>query len=1623
MEKRLQKRSIVAVFLIFALSVVACLSVLFAPRTTVAKAEVSTWDGDLIAAGWGNEQVSAPAEYNDNGLTGADRVITIGSAAAFAWFAHEVYKDTTHTLDQATVKLTVDIDLDNHMWIPIGQTNRTTALANQIRFSGTFDGGNHTISNFNTEEYVKATQYVSEKSGNYQVYTYSGPSKGYSDNKAYIPFTAKGDISKDAKLEYSYGLFGIAYDITIKNLKLDNVKIDLGEFALNGKSFLTDSIGAIVGYATGNITIDNCTVGSTDHTKDNKGKENNTIKLRDDDGGAAAGIIGRLYAYDGNAGAFTKFAITNCVNYLNIDTADTKLQTGGMVGLIDYGKTGRIERCVNYGNITGGNITGGIIGTWTPSNTKVSDAYPNGTKTTDYCWIMDCDNYGNVYSKTAKYVGGIIGEYYDNMASHIKFIADGNVNYGNVGGAVRVGGVFGTTDPNLTGALTWSTITNNFNYGDVYSFDAECVGGYIGYEGHTSFGSKSYVISGGNFGIIYGSATFKGQNFGGANRTGNTAGGPAKDDGSVVENAATKKAYLIAGGEMIAEFDSSESMPAPKYTEAVANRYLDVVSRKREDDDSNYKYTDKYEFIYDYTYTDDTFAYSDNTKTTIIGIKDGAEINGTVTIPSTVTKIGFAAFTGHKEITAIDLANSKVSVIEDAAFAGTGIETLVLPSTPISIGNGAFASIDSLNYVTLPANASGITLGKKVFAETRTNATREAEGAFIIATGSAQYDSVAGTFENSGGVLTYKITIRYEYEGRVIDSEERLRGQSYSVVYSKSSDMWEEKDLGGRVGPASVEALWRVENDESSDYIYSDTVDDWFIEIKSDVVTLYGFAKGTGAKIFIAKSGIVYDKSKSYGQYDINQLLHPESDLMESDEMEKVVITKDGDSTPVDVIHDAGTYTITIGTEYEFDIKIEKAEIDLASLSYLEWRIEGSNAQLMSDLLYIYDNNTPSRTIKTSGTLTAARQVEYSIVRQRLNDGDTPIDVSIVVYDPLGDNTFSVDGNYTGNKYSAVGVYTASVKLVPGVNYTFKASTPSKTREMTIALEDGNATVTKTWYIVAVENMLVSGTSEYTIRDFAYGDKKMEEFVSAPALRYGEASEYVTMTLYRQDDNGNWIKIGDSFKTNEFTSYINRVMPAGNYRLEVSVDKITIKGTGSDSKTYEGFTETITFTVNKAQLPSPEDLGKLYAKITGQPFAFATPDLNLSLVKEDELVAAYLTALNESVNLSRRNTVWANYDDEYDEYNFYGEYGIMFNLAGSRTDAYTSTLEITDPGVYHVYYKIYVPNYVDSTEGDARTSYYIKVILMQEIVAPVPLPIGYNGEAQKADVAAKDLYFVEDYDGYTDVGTHIIRVTLTHPDYCYWEGMKLGEKTKEITFDITRVENEWIETPDVIRWVQGQYDPDVNVFTGVARFGSENITYVITDKNGTYIFNEAEGINKLAKAKAGKYKLIATIAPTDNFYTDPITVEFEILKKAGLPWWAVLVVIMGTLGLVALVIFLLLKFHVFEILTEKLTVAIRTRASVEATIASVRAAKRMEEGRKSVAAAKRREKMEERRQNAKLLTPEERAAKLEARLMADEARAERLRARIEANRERAAKMRVENAPAAEAAATDNKTEE
>ena len=252
--------------------------------------------------------------------------------------------------------------------------------------------------------------------------------------------------------------------------------------------------------------------------------------------------------------------------------------------------------------------------------------------------------------------------------------------------------------------------------------------------------------------------------------------------------------------------------------------------------------------------------------------------------------------------------------------------------------------------------------------------------------------------------------------------------------------------------------------------------------------------------------------------------------------------------------------------------------------------------------------------------------------------------------------------------------------------------------------------------------------------------------------------------------------------------------------------------------------------------------------------------------------------------------------------------------------------------------------------------------------------------------------------------------------------------TAERAFVVLQAVNAWVSGSDDVvlpGWVQGKFNPSTNLMAVNAAYGDSVIE--VRDINGKVYYNSLNPEeNTLNDLKAGKYLLVAWVNGTDNYSAlAERTFTIEVMDRVGMPGWVTAVIVVGALVLVAAVILILWKTGVFQIMTEKAVVAIRTRANADAVIASARAAKRMEEGKATAEEAKRKERIEQLRQKAaeqRALPPEQRAAQLEERAQAEAEKAEKIRIRSEKLQARADKMRNRAAVDEEVAASDDTTE-
>ena len=144
-----------------------------------------------------------------------------------------------------------------------------------------------------------------------------------------------------------------------------------------------------------------------------------------------------------------------------------------------------------------------------------------------------------------------------------------------------------------------------------------------------------------------------------------------------------------------------------------------------------------------------------------------------------------------------------------------------------------------------------------------------------------------------------------------------------------------------------------------------------------------------------------------------------------------------------------------------------------------------------------------------------------------------------------------------------------------------------------------------------------------------------------------------------------------------------------------------------------------------------------------------------------------------------------------------------------------------------------------------------------DVLVPTVADKEYTGQWQTADIAATDLYTVQN-EGGTNVGVYTVTLTLSDTNCSCWAG---GDSNPtSLTFTITRATNEWKVEPSMAGWTSGETPSEPNL--GEAKFGTVAVTY------------GASGAER--PSEPGKYEATFTVDETDNYSGLTKVVPFTI---------------------------------------------------------------------------------------------------------------------------------------------------
>lgn len=309
-----------------------------------------------------------PAAATLQGAGTATEPYLIRTADELAWLAQEVNAGRGASYNAV---LCNDIDLKDKGWTPIGKNYSYV-------YKGTFDGGGYTISGLkidSTDQYQALFGYV--KGGTIKNLTVAGSVTSSKQYTAGIVAYGNPVTVTNCTNEVSVTATEKGYAAGVVASASTNSEVmgctNNGTIAGYG-----DYVGGIVGAGSGIKTISNCF---------NSGSVTNSGKP----GGYA-------YCTGGIAGGVgSRSTVIRCYN--TGDVTSTIKRTGGVVG----GAAGTISACFNTGKVTGIYSVGGVAGSASEKDAKITDCYNTGE-------VICKTPLATFNDSNAKGVGGIIGD-------------------------------------------------------------------------------------------------------------------------------------------------------------------------------------------------------------------------------------------------------------------------------------------------------------------------------------------------------------------------------------------------------------------------------------------------------------------------------------------------------------------------------------------------------------------------------------------------------------------------------------------------------------------------------------------------------------------------------------------------------------------------------------------------------------------------------------------------------------------------------------------------------------------------------------------------------------------------------------------------------------------------------------------------------------------------------------------------------------------------------------------------------------------------------------------------------------------------------------------------------------
>lgn len=628
-------------------------------------------------------------------------------------------------------------------------------------------------------------------------------------------------------------------------------------------------------------------------------------------------------------------------------------------------------------------------------------------------------------------------------------------------------------------------------------------------------------------------------------------------------------------------------------------------------------------------------------------------------------------------------------------------------------------------------------------------------------------------------------------------------------------------------------------------------------------------------------------------------------------------------------IQEAGIYTLQVRPDEKFGewdatdiptmtVTVKKATIDLGDYDVFRLGVTSDGINLLSfrpgkedgekkTTLYYYVETgswytSPQAGISESYTRTKANLWD-SYIRAEGSVGFSLTRISPMVKDKYDNSVDVFKCTFSNAKKSNSGEYTENftVELTDKAknNYQFYV-TNDETRQFHGFVNEGVATITKTWYIVQLNNWLtnsdyvgdMSNSPSFSMAtEWEFGldkdDPETKKLFKEPKIALGEDKAEITFNLSLSSSN----LIGETeFFSNvplsEYYKYINSSLPVGSYKIVFNVKF-------PEGEMYDTFQQSYEFKVTEKDFTTKE-MNAIEA-LVNQTFEYDEKEIpkaysdNGTLFDFDKIndpdgrLEDMLGRNNETWGKTPRDGIWGN--ERYKKY-FSNNFEITYNLNRMWNNTY-STLDdllkecsMDTPDEYIVYFQLTAKNrksLISETNDADRRSYYFTIIVYKTMTAPKIEDFTYNGleifptlSYQGEALASESIYYsVALPSGQDNVNQGKKKAIFTIDDNYYQlyrfaanddtPQSRKFTKTIEIEYKINPATNSSIERLYIADWSWGSEIKKSDIIWQT-QFGNnrDDFTFsLIADAD-----NKEYALDEFKVAPAGKYVLKAS-CPAD----------------------------------------------------------------------------------------------------------------------------------------------------------------